>query len=112
MADNWKLLLDGLQWLLTVGVAVTVWLRKPGEDAMNAVLALEKEIRQRVGDTTDRLTKIEVDLRHMPTSDDIGELKGSFRTLEERTRNLADGIDGVRAALLRMDQWLRERDAR
>lgn len=105
IADN-RFWLDLVQWLVTLGLAITVWLRKPGEDAGKAVDALRADHDQRLHQHGQRLTEIEAHMEHMPTTEDLKELEGTVKEIGERTAGIADGMGTMRATLARIETFL------
>lgn len=104
-ADN-KFWLDLVQWLVTLALAVSVWLRKPGEDAGRAVAELREDVDARMQGHTARLTEIEAHMEHMPTDEELAKLEGSIQTLDERTKGMADRMAVMAASLQRIETYL------
>lgn len=82
--------------------AVVLWLRRPGDDAMQtATVALGKiaaiETRQAV---------LEERLNHMPTSDELTELEGTVRELNSSLKGMREFQDSLRATLSRVEGYL------
>ena len=101
-----KFYLDLVQWLVTLALAVTVWLRKPGKDAGQAVLAMRKELDEVIADHRQRLIKIETHLSHMATSEALGALGGTVQKLIERASGLNEQMRVMRTTLDRIEQFL------
>lgn len=101
-----KFYLDLMQWVVTIALAVSVWLRKPGTDAGLAVAALRKEVDAVIDDHQQRLIRIEIQLSHMATSEALAKLDGTVQQLTERTAGLAEQLRGIRAALDVIQQFL------
>lgn len=104
---DFKLWLGILQWLVTMALAVSVWLRKPGEDAGKAVQLLRTEFTGRAQMVDTHLATIEERLLHMPNSKELAQLEGAVSTIGERTLGLAEGLQSVRLQLNRMEDFLR-----
>lgn len=104
-ADN-RFWLDLVQWLVTLALAVSVWLRKPGEDAGRAVAELRDDIDRRLQSHTARLTEIEAHMEHMPTDEELAKLEGAIQTLDERTRGMAERMGVMAASLQRIETYL------
>ena len=85
--------LDGVQTL----VIAALWLRKTGEDAGEKLKALSARI-----DVLDERVK------HMPTSDELTELKGEVKALEARMELLQETAKGTRDAVIRIETFLRD----
>lgn len=77
-------------------IIVILWLRKPGTDAAAAVTAMRE-----------RLGLVEERIKHMPTSEELAELEGSVRTINERTAGMSESMNVMRNQLSRIDDFLR-----
>ena len=105
--DDARLWLDVVQWLVTVALAVSVWLRKPGTDALRAVDALKTDMDERLQDQSIRIVSIETHLQHLPTIEDLGELKSLIKQLTERSEGAAETMRNLRKQLDRIEDFLR-----
>lgn len=91
----WNVLLTGV-----------VWLRKPGQDAQQAVARVERRISSEVAKIDHRLVVAEERLKHMPTSDQFNELTGTVRRLEATTEHQNETLAALRASLARVESYL------
>lgn len=98
--------LDMVQWLITLLLAFTVWLRKPGHDAGMAVDMLRNDLDKRMQGHSERLTDIEAHMEHMPTSAELEELKGTLKETSQRVAGIADGLGTMRQTLSRIETFL------
>lgn len=103
-----RFVLDMVQWVFTGVLAAAVWLRKPGEDAAQAVAKLAAEMERRLLSHADRIKEVETELKHFPTADHVRQLEVSVRQIEERTRYFAEGMNAMRHTLTRIEDWLRQ----
>lgn len=101
-----KFWFDVAQWLCTIALAITVWLRKPGTDAGLAVLALKADVDTRLNAYAQRLTEIEAHMKHMATSEKLMELEGSVKQLNERTVGIDERLKTMREVLARIETYL------
>lgn len=92
--------------LWSTALTVIIWLRKPGADAGAAVRALEQDQRLKHGEISGRLFTLEERVKHMPTSDELSELEGAVKAINERTAGLAEAIGTVRTTLGRIETFL------
>lgn len=92
--------------LWSAGLTAALWLRKPGVEASNAVTALKDDQRVRHDLLNTRLTTLEERIRHMPTSDELSELEGTVKAIDERTEGLAEAIATIRTQLSRIENFL------
>lgn len=91
-------------WLVLI--SVLTWLRKPGEAAVAALDALNTKVDNANNEHRNRLMKIETDLKHMPNSDELTELEGNVKAINERTEGLIEAISTVRSTLARIETYL------
>jgi hypothetical protein len=102
-----------IQWLITGLLAVAVWLRKPGEDAGQAVSALRRELVDELAGMSHRLTVVEEQAKHVPTRADVAELEGSIKAISMQASGLAEAISTMRVQLNRIEAYLlRAQDSR
>lgn len=90
---DWKLWFTVVQTL----AIVALWLRKPGENAREAVAQLRG-----------RVDVIEERVKHMPTSEELRELEGQLSGIRERLSGLDDTAKNTRAAVQRIEDFLRQ----
>jgi ElaB/YqjD/DUF883 family membrane-anchored ribosome-binding protein len=97
-------------FLLTIANVVAniaLWLRKPGEDAGQAVNGLRTEVRETIAGVKGRVDVMEERVRHMPTSEELRELEGQLSGIRERLTGLDDTAKNTRAAVQRIEDFLR-----
>lgn len=100
---------DVLLVLNTLGlvlIGVVTWLRKPGEEAAAAARTLDRKLDDTNHEHRNRLTMIESQLKHMPTSDELSALEGDVKAINERTKWQADEIETIRATVTRIESYL------
>lgn len=109
---------DAIPWiqlgivLWNCGLTAVLWLRKPGEDAADAVDALRGELHSGLRAQASDITEIRAHMAHMPTNDELLQLEGTVKQINERTQSLAANMKTVREALTRIEDYLlRERRA-
>lgn len=97
---------DLVQGLVTAALAVSVWLRKPGEDAGRAVAELREDVDTQLKGHSERLTEIEAHMEHMPTDEELVKLEGAIKQLDERTKGMATQIGAMAGQLQRIETYL------
>ena len=102
-----RLWLDAVQWIFTLSLAITVWLRKPGTDALRAVDSLKTDLDHRLQDQSMRIISIETHMQHLPSVEDLGELKSLIKQLTERSDGAAETMRNLRKQLDRIEDFLR-----
>lgn len=100
---TWTLL--GLA-LWNAGLTVIVWLRKPGEEAGMAVEKLRQEHADEYGQVNNRLTAIETEIQHMPTSEELAQLEGTVKQINERTAAQSEQLKTMSATVSRIETYL------
>lgn len=102
-------------WLL--GLSVAVWLRKPGTQAQESVKTLQASMAQQTETLTQtmnlqhheldrRLSVVETDMKHMPTSQEMTKLDGTVRVVAEQSRSMAVSLDAMRGQMARIETFL------
>lgn len=101
-------LTDPRLWLDFVqsAVLVVLWLRKPGQDAAAAVRSLGERVDGQIAALQKEQAVLKERVDHMPTDDELTELEGTVRAINERTVGMASGMDTVRTQLNRIEQYL------
>lgn len=105
-AEEMKTYMLVILGLWSAGLSIVVWLRKPGEDAGEAVAKLRAEISSDVGHIKDRLTAIETEIEHMPTSEELAQLEGTVKQINERTAAQSESMRALAAAVSRIESFL------
>lgn len=88
------------------GLTLFVWLRKPGEDAAAAVSKLRTDHGEELAGVNTRLTAIETEISHMPTSEELAQLEGTVKQINERTAAQSEQIKAVAATVSRIESYL------
>ena len=102
-----------IQWLITAGLAVSVWLRKPGQDAGEAVGKLRSDFHQVAAGLTHRVIAMEEHIKHVPTSAELMELEGTVKASAAQTAGLVESMSTMRVQLNRIEAYLlNARDSR
>ena len=87
-------------------IAVAVWLRRPGADAARQLGVFGEGQAAIHQDHKNRLTTLEERIRHMPTKEELTELEGTVKQIDERTEGLAEAIGTIRTTLNRIESFL------
>lgn len=104
--NEFQLWLSVANTLGLIAVGVTVWLRKPGVDAAAAVAKLAEEEAREHKDHRHRLTKIETDIQHMPTSDELSDLRGAVTATKVQVVGVAQAMERQNIQLDRIEEYL------
>ncbi len=92
--------------LAIIAIAVVIWLRKPGEDASAAVVALRSEVLGLHGAMNLRQATMEERLRHMPNSEELAELEGTVKTIAAQNANQSERLSVMGNQLNRIENFL------
>ena len=106
LPPNMKDLLIIGNLLLSGVLSIAMWLRKPGEDAGKAVDTLRRETAEEVAEMGHRVTVVEQQIKHMPTSSEMAELDGTVRSISMQNSGLAEAIGTMRRQLDRIETFL------
>jgi predicted nucleic acid-binding Zn-ribbon protein len=78
--------------ILATGVmAFVMWMRKPGEDAGKSIDSLKGEVSSMMNAQSERISRIEEQLKHIPTNDELQRLDGSLREANARIESIGHG---------------------
>lgn len=105
-ADTLKTYIEIGMVLWNVALTAAHFMRKPGEDAGKAVGELRTAMTAEIGELKDRLIKVETNVEHMPTSEELAKLEGTVKQIDERTEGLSEGMSTVRNQLNRIENFL------
>jgi len=92
--------------LWNICLTVALWLRKPGEDAGHAVAELRAAHSREIAEMRDDVTRIETQLEHTATKEDLSDLAGTVKQINERTVQMAESSRSTSAAVARIEQYL------
>lgn len=95
MSLETKDIIDVLQFALLGLISLVMWVRKPGENAGEAINAL-----------ADRVSRLEETLKHVPTNEDLARLSGDLRECNARVENLVEGQKRNGNQLDRIEKFL------
>jgi predicted nucleic acid-binding Zn-ribbon protein len=78
--------------ILATGImAFVMWMRKPGEDAGKSIDAFKSEVSTMMNAQSERISRIEETLKHIPTDDELQVLNGSLREANARIEAVSHG---------------------
>lgn len=106
-----KEILGILQFLWLVGLSLAMWLRKPGQEAAQAVKKMGEDISEQLQAQDRRLTEVETHMEHMPTKEALSELRGTVSRIDERSSGLVASTNTMRVTLQRIEDYLLKRQS-
>ena len=92
--------------LALIAIGITLWLRKPGEDAGAAVVALRTEVLGLHAAMNTRQATLEERLRHMPDSEELTDLKGKVNTIAAQNTAQSERLSVMTTQLTRIENYL------
>jgi len=92
--------------LWNVLLTVALWLRKPGEDAGQAVADLRTAHGREIADVRNDVTQIQTQLEHTATKEDLADLAGTVKQINERTVQMAESSRSTSATVSRIENYL------
>lgn len=90
----------------SAATAISVYLRKPGEDAGEKVRELKEEVDTELQLHAQRITLVESDIRHLPTAKDLEGLRAAVLVNREHTDGIARSLEAMQKQLGRIEDFL------
>lgn len=85
---------------------VLLWLRKPGQDATAEIAKFKTSAAEADGVLKGRLDVLEERVSHMPTSEELANLKGEMHGLSAQLTSLNNQMLPLRQSLDRVETFL------
>lgn len=101
LVKDWFAVAGGV---LGVGGALYAWLTRDGNKALGAVA----EIKEAVAVIDRRVARLELEMEHLPSKDDVAELKLSLAKVEGAIAVFGEALGGVQRTVSRIDGYLRK----
>ena len=80
-----------LRWGVTLLLALVVWLRKPGEQAAQAVNLLNGVVAK----LQEEVRVLQERIQHMPTDEELALLKGDVATIKAEVKGVSQLLERV-----------------
>lgn len=104
--ELWRNAINILQTLGLLAVGVVMWLRKPGEQAGQDLVALRNEMLELHAGNASRVDTLEERIRHMPNSEQLAHLEGTVRTISAQNAAQSDRLTIMTTQLTRIENFL------
>ncbi len=104
--NDYETLAKLANWLVLGVLAFVTFMRKPGQDAAEAVKKLEAQMTNEVLAIAARLDVVEERMTHMPRNEDVARLTGEIQTLQVRVEGVQSGMEGMGHQLNRIENYL------
>lgn len=101
--DDPRFWLDACQTLGLVVLSAVTWLRRPGEQAAQAVAELAKRTDGELAALATRLQAVEERMQHMPTDEELAQLGGDVKEVKavvEGQRELLKRVEHQQSLIL------------
>ncbi len=102
----WRFWFDFFQVAGTLGIAIYVWLINKHKATNSRIDRVEGEFDERLDKIADRVTVTELEIKHMPSRDDINRLNSRIEELHGDLHEIAGGVTGLRRAVDLMNEFL------
>lgn len=97
--DALRFWFDVVQVAGTVAIGIYVWLANRQRVTTQSIRALEQDVDERLDDHGTRLTRLEEEVRHLPTHDDIGGVFKRIDQIHGDLKELTGAMSGVKRAV-------------
>jgi hypothetical protein len=101
-----KFISDWVQWIVMIALSISVWLRKPGEDAGKAVSSLRADFSAHTAQANSRMATFDEALKHIPSREELAELEGTVKGIAVQVSGVAEGVKRQETQLNRISDFL------
>lgn len=108
-AETLKMIIDVIQTIITFGLGVWLYLDRRNDKTQSRISKLSDHVDERLDEHAVRLARVEADVEHMPTADNLLDLRREFNAelgaVHEKVNTVAQSngrIEGVLGAMQRM----------
>ena len=108
--DTAKFIFDAAQTALIAVIGVMNWLDKRQRVTAVTIERLEDNIDQRLDSQIVRLTRLEQDVKHAPTHQDMAEMYRELRKLSDSIAVMNGNLASARATLESVDELTKRMD--
>ena len=117
LLDSYRNALDIGQTVVLIGLSAVTWLRKPGTQAQEQVkqlhtlftdqtTALTKTVTDQHHSLDKRMTVIEERVEHMPTREEVTQVKGAINVLDAKVTAVQTSSAIVQTGVQRIEKFL------
>lgn len=104
--DAIKVWVDIAQFIITGAIGVYIYLVNKSDATNERISTLAEDHDERLDDHQGRIARIEEAMKHMPTHDDLDELKRNVATLQAETRGQTQLLERLEKTVGRISDWL------
>lgn len=95
-----------LNMLGTVAVGVYTFIATRDKDNSQHIKAVETALAKAIGEHASRLDKVEMQMRYMPTPQQLSELQGDMQAVQATQEAIQRDMSATRLALNRIEDFL------
>lgn len=106
-ADAMRLALELGNWVVTAFLAVAVFLTRRQTAKFAQQETTDNEQDQEIANLKNRVTRIEGEMRHAPSHDDLTKIHDKLNQMLERSASTESTVKAVERQVGRMDSYLR-----
>lgn len=114
-AEKWRLGFELFLFFWNLAIGVFLWFSNADKVTHTRIDTMEDDMLARVGDLGVRINRIEVELQHVPTHNDIGKVYERLAGVESVLRDLSSAsaevrgeFKAMRGALDRIQSYMME----
>lgn len=101
-----KIWIDVAQFLAMGSIGVWMYLERRNDKAHERISALETNLEAKLDNQSGRLMKVETQVVHLPTQDDIGKLYERMRNIDQRISHIEGQFIGANHTLNLIHEYL------
>ena len=90
--------------VISASSVIVVWLKAPGQSIARKL----GEIREDLKKHDRRIQRVEQEIKHLPTSEEVAELQIGVTRLEGDMKRIEETLGGVKSTVQSIDNYLRQ----
>ncbi len=104
-----KIWVDVAQFLITGAIGIYIYLVNKGDATNHRITTLAESHDARLDDHRNRIARIEEALKHMPTHDDLANIRSDIASLKAETQGQTQLLERLEKTVSRISDWLIDR---
>lgn len=106
-----KFLVDLAQTVVIAIIGIMNWLHNRQRVTNDTINRLEQNIDERLDRHTERLTRVEADMRNVPSHNDLAEIYREMRKISETMAGINASVTALAATLKALDEQVARMDS-
>ena len=94
---------------IPIGSVIYTWIATRDKDNSQHIKAVETALGSKIADHASRIDRIESDIKHLPSANDISELLSDLRAMQATQEAAHREMHGMRLAINRIEDFLLKR---